>query len=94
VDDISFAWDGAKDVSNRAKHGVSFSEAQTAFSDAAGLVIDDPQHSDDEERYVLLAMSSNLRLLIVVHTLRDNGKVIRIISARKATKQESRNYQR
>lgn len=91
---MRFEWDENKAQINIKKHGVTFDEAKTAFYDAAALLIDDPEHSDDEERFILLGMSQNARLLIVCHCLRESETVIRIISARKATKTESSYYGR
>ena len=73
---------------------MTFDEAKTAFYDVSALVIDDPEHSDEEERFILLGMSQNARLLVVCHCLRESETVIRIISARKATKTESSYYGR
>jgi uncharacterized DUF497 family protein len=92
VSDIRFEWDEDKESSNKKKHRVSFEEAQTAFSDEYGLVIDDPEHSDDEERFILLGMSAALRILIVCHCIREDGDVIRIISARRADRLEQKDY--
>lgn len=86
--EIEFEWDPRKDRSNRKKHGVSFNEAATAFYDEEGLLLDDPDHSDEEDRFVLLGLSSTLRLLVVVHAYRGSDAIIRIISARKATRSE------
>ncbi|MDX1430329.1 MAG: BrnT family toxin [Rhodothermales bacterium] len=86
--EIEFEWDPRKDRSNRKKHGVSFDEAATAFYDEEGLLLDDPDHSDEEDRFVLLGLSSTLRLLVVVHAYRGSDAIIRIISARKATRSE------
>ena len=91
---MRFEWDENKARINITKHGVSFSEAETAFYDDAALVIDDPEHSVDEDRFILLGMSRNARLLVVCHCLRESEIVIRIISARKATKTESSYYGR
>ncbi|WP_428674804.1 BrnT family toxin [Reyranella sp.] len=91
---LRFEWDARKSASNARKHGVTFQEAQSAFADPDGKVIDDPDHSDEENRYVLLAFSYALRLLVVVHTLRGTSDVIRIISARKATPRETTFYRR
>lgn len=90
--DLGFTWDEAKARSNAKKHGVSFDEAQSAFSDERARVIDDPDHSDDEDRFILLGMSSKPRILIVVYAYRDKESQIRIISARKATPQERALY--
>lgn len=91
---MRFEWDENKAQLNIKKHGVSFTEAETAFYDDSALLISDPEHSDDEERFILLGMSRNARLLIVCHCLRESETVIRIISARKATKTESSHYGR
>lgn len=90
--DLRFDWDPKKNATNRRKHGVSFEDAQTAFSDEFGLIIDDPEHSEDEARFVLLGISASLRLLVVCHCYRAGGDVIRIISARKADRLESAQY--
>lgn len=90
--DICFEWDEKKDVLNKKNHGVSFTEAQTVFTDENGLLLDDPDHSRNEDRFVLLGLSSNLRLLVVPHTCRKNDAIIRIISARKATRLEQQQY--
>ena len=83
---LIFEWDLKKAETNLKKHGVSFEEASTAFKDPLSLTIDDPLHSGDEERLILIGMSYNNNMLVIVHTeIRDN---IRIISARKATKKE------
>jgi len=92
VNDLRFEWDDEKDRINRRKHGVSFEEAQTLFSDDRALLIDDPDHSDDEDRFILLGLSSSLRTLVVCHCYRSGGDVIRIISARKADRQERARY--
>jgi uncharacterized DUF497 family protein len=89
---LRIEWDPRKAVANRRKHGVSFEEARTVFFDERGLLIDDPDHSEDEERFVLLGLSSSLRLLVVCHCYRGQGGVIRIISARRATARESKFY--
>ncbi len=90
--DLRFEWDDRKEAANRLKHRVSFAEAMTAFTDESGLVIDDPDHSDEERRFVLLGMSAARRLLVVVHAEREDGAVLRIISARRATRRESAWY--
>ena len=90
--DLEFTWDEAKARSNAKKHGVSFDEAQSAFSDERARIIDDPDHSDDEDRFILLGMSAKPRLLIVVDAYRDREAKIRIISARKAMPQERALY--
>ena len=90
--DVRFEWDPRKSRANKAKHGVSFEEARTAFLDEHARVIPDPQHSDDEGRFVLLGLSIQLRLLVVCHCYREADKVIRIISARRADPTERRQY--
>ena len=89
---LSFEWDERKSAVNAKKHGVSFAEAKTVFVDERAKLIDDPDHSDDEDRFVLLGLSGVLRLLLVCHCYRGDGNVIRIISARKASAQESKSY--
>ena len=89
---LSFEWDARKSAINAKKHGVSFEEAKSVFVDERAKLIDDPDHSDDEGRFVLLGLSGALRLLLVCHCYRGDGNVIRIISARKASTQESKSY--
>jgi len=89
-----FVWDENKAKLNQAKHGVAFEEAQTVFDDEDGLVIYDPDHSRCEDRFVILGMSCALRVLVVCHCYREDDGQIRIISARKATKNETGQYQR
>ena len=89
---LHFEWDPQKDLINQKKHGVSFAEASTVFEDVNALVINDPEHSEDEERFVILGFSLQANLLVVCHCYRASESVIRIISARKATKNESRQY--
>ena len=89
---LRFEWDAAKGRANERKHGVSFEEAQSVFADDLGLLIYDPDHSEDEDRFVLLGLSSTLRLLIVCHCHRRGGEVIRIISPRKADRHERLSY--
>lgn len=91
---IRFEWDPKKAADNLRKHSVSFEDAQTVFSDENALLIDDPDHSEDEDRFVLLGLSQSMRLLVVVHCYRAEGKVIRIISARKAEARERSSYAR
>ena len=86
-----FEWDEEKAQSNLKKHGVSFEEAATIFNDPKVATISDPDHSEDEERYVSIGMSVIMRLLSVIHTFRKER--IRLISARKATKAEKKNYE-
>lgn len=89
---IKFEWDSAKATANIKKHGVSFEEAQSAFYDEFAIQFFDDDHSSDEERFLLLGMSTGSRLLLVAHCEREAGHVIRIISARKASKRESAFY--
>jgi len=91
---VAFEWDPAKDASNRRKHGVSFEEARSVFYDEFAVQFYDEPHSSGEERFLMLGMSSGAHLLLVCHCERASGGVIRIISARKATKQESSFYGR
>ncbi len=92
--DIRFEWDEEKNRQNRRKHGVSFEEAQTVFFDENALRFFDPDHSNDEDRFIMLGISSQLRVLIVCHCYRQDETVIRIISARKANREEERDYWR
>ena len=89
---LRFEWDDRKATANAKKHGVRFKEAKSAFVDEHAKLIDDPNHSETEDRFVLLGLSSAIRLLLVCHCYRSEGNVVRIISARKATAKESRNY--
>jgi uncharacterized DUF497 family protein len=89
---IEFDWDPAKARANLKKHGVSFEEAQSVFYDEFAVQFYDEPHSSHEDRFLMLGMSSGAHLLLVCHCERDSGDVIRIISARKATKQESSFY--
>lgn len=90
--ELHFEWDQAKAAANLRKHGVDFVEAQSAFADERARIIPDPDHSESEDRFILLGLSLNLRLLVVCHCYRENNNTIRIISARKATKPEARQY--
>ena len=90
--DIIFEWDAAKASLNKKKHNISFDEAKTVFFDENAILIHDPEHSDNEERFVILGRSAVARLLVVCHCFRNKDSVIRIISARKATKRESMQY--
>lgn len=87
---LEFEWDRRKAALNNRKHGVSFEEAATAFGDPRSLTVPDPEHSRDEDRFVLLGVSYQGRLLVVVHT--ERGDNLRIISARRATKRERQQY--
>lgn len=85
-------WDDRKNRANKKKHGVSFEDAETVFLDEQALLIDDPVHSDEEDRFVLLGLSYQLHLLVVCHCYREDGGVIRIISARRANRAERTIY--
>jgi hypothetical protein len=94
MSEIRFEWDPRKAAANRRKHGIPFEEAESVFSDEHALLIDDPEHSADEDRFVLLGLSAALRVLIVVHCYRTDESIIRLISARKADRQERELYAR
>jgi len=89
---IIFEWDNKKEKDNILKHKISFDEAKSVFMDENARLIPDPEHSENEDRFILLGLSSKLRILVVIHCYRGNEQVIRIISARKATKTETNNY--
>ena len=89
---MRFDWDDAKAHENLRKHGVSFEEARTAFSDDQAILLPDPDHSVEEDRFVLIGLSSTLRVLTVVHGYRESDRVIRLISARRATRSERAQY--
>ncbi len=93
MNNIKFDWDKSKASLNKKKHGVSFEEATTIFYDDNALEFFDPDHSESEDRFIMLGMSFSARILVVCHCVREKGSIIRIISARKATKHESKNYQ-
>ena len=90
---LRFDWDERKNKANRTKHGVWFEEAQSAFDDPHARLFCDPEHSDEEERFVLLGISYAARILIDVHGYRESEDLVRIISARRATKKEVRFYE-
>jgi uncharacterized DUF497 family protein len=92
MSELSFEWDPKKAAGNAAKHGVSFEEAKTVFYDEDALVIPDPEHSLNEERFVIMGRSSKPRILVVVHCFRKTGSSIRIISARRAGTKEQQPY--
>jgi len=94
VGDLRFDWDETKSKCNRRKHGVSFEEAQTVFSDEHALFMADPDHSEAEDRFLLLGLSSLLRALVICHCYREHDDLIRIISARKADSEERALYNR
>ena len=89
---IRFEWDELKNQSNTKKHKVTFEEAKTVFYDPSALIIHDPDHSAEEDRFLIMGMSQSLKILIVCHCCRSNDEIIRIISARKADKDEIQQY--
>lgn len=93
MDTIRFEWDPNKNEINKQKHKISFEEAKTVFYDAEALLIPDPEHSEEEERFIILGMSAKANLLVVCHCCRASETVIRLISARKASKTEAKFYE-
>ena len=89
---LTFEWDAKKAAANAEKHGVTFEEAATAFGDPLSITIDDPDHSEEEERFVLLGMTHRARIVVVVHT-EEGGDAVRLISARLATRRERKDYE-
>jgi uncharacterized DUF497 family protein len=94
MSELRFEWDAKKASVNRRQHGVSFAEAESIFSDKFARLIDDPDHSHEEDRFLLLGLSVRFRILVVVHCYRRGDDVVRIISARKATRKEQEAYNR
>jgi uncharacterized protein len=92
MEPLRFTWHAPKAAANQRKHGVTFEEAQTVFTDDAALLLDDPDHSAEEDRFLILGLSAALRLLVVVHCYRADDDVIQLISARKATRSERAQY--
>ena len=92
--ELRFEWDEKKNRGNQRDHKISFEEAETAFEDEDGLLAADPDHSEDEDRFILLGLSARLRLLVVCHTYREKDETIRLISARKADRSERAQYSR
>jgi uncharacterized DUF497 family protein len=94
MSDISFTWDANKNLINQKKHdGINFDEAKTVFYDEFARVIFDPEHSESEDRFIILGISQKLRVLVVCHCYKESDSLIRIISARKATKKEEDAYE-
>ncbi len=93
MSEIEFTWDESKNRLNKRKHSVSFEEAKTVFYDENAIQFPDPDHSQNEDRFVMLGLSYRLRVLTVCHCFRENDSVIRIISARRATKKEIGRYE-
>jgi uncharacterized DUF497 family protein len=91
---IKFDWDERKNEANRKKHGVWFEEAQQVFDDPGALMFHDVEHSDDEDRFIMLGLSISARVLVVVFCERHKGQIIRIISARIAKKKEIKRYEK
>lgn len=89
-----FDWDENKNEINKKKHGISFEEASTVFFDESAILFNDPEHSEKEERFLLLGMSETANICVVCHCYRESDTVIRLISARKATKKEAERYVR
>ena len=90
---MQFYWDSNKDLENKSKHGITFSEAKSVFYDERAKIINDPDHSDvAEERFIIMGISSEFKILMVCHCYRDDDEIIRIISARKANKAEKSFY--
>lgn len=94
VTELRFEWDPKKAAENRRKHGISFEEAESIFADEFAILLDDPDHSLEEERFLLLGLSAKLRTLVVSHCYRKADDVVRLISARKATREERDVYNR
>ena len=92
MEQLHFTWDEKKNRANTRKHGVTFEEATSSFSDEFAREFCDPDHSDDEDRFLLLGLSARLRVLVVSHCFRESETLIRIISARKADRQERQDY--
>lgn len=92
MNNIQFEWDENKNQINQKKHKISFEEAKTVFYDTEAIVIDDPEHSEEEERFIILGLSKKANLLVVCHCYRTSDTTIRIISARKATTNETKQY--
>ncbi len=90
--ELRIEWDERKNASNKRKHGISFEEAAMAFADDNALLLDDPDHSVSEDRFVLLGLSTELRILVICHCYREDDDVIRIINARKADRRERKQY--
>ena len=91
---IEFQWDPKKSATNEKKHSISFNEAKTVFLDENAKIISDPDHSENEERFIILGMSALTKLLVVCHCYRKNDSIIRLISARTATRNEKKQYRK
>ncbi|MBQ7522453.1 MAG: BrnT family toxin [Clostridia bacterium] len=93
MENINFEWDEQKNTINKRKHGLSFETAREVFYDSSAILFDDPDHSFDEERFLIIGMIKSSKLCVVSHCYRNSDNVIRIISAREATKRERKIYQ-
>ena len=89
---MNFEWDERKNIANKQKHGLSFEEASNVFFDDKAILFDDPEHSDEEERFLLIGMTTSTKICVVCHCYREDDTIIRIISAREATKNEEKRY--
>jgi uncharacterized protein len=94
MNEIHFEWDEKKNRENQHKHGVSFEEAETVFFDENAIQYYDPDHSKDEDRFIMLGISLKPRVLVVCHCFRAGDSIIRLISARKANNEEAKTYRR
>jgi len=94
MNQVRFEWNEKKNRENQRKHGVSFEEAETVFFDDNAIQYYDPDHSKEEDRFIMLGLSLKLRVLVVCHCFRADDSVIRLISARKANKEEAKAYRR
>jgi len=94
MDELRFEWDKKKERINIKKHGISFEEASSAFYDEKAIQFFDPDHSEDEDRFILLGISFKLRILVVCHCFRESETVVRLVSARKADRDEQKEYWR
>jgi len=94
MDELRFEWDKKKEKINIKKHGISFEEASSAFYDEKAIQFFDPDHSEDEDRFILLGISFKLRILVVCHCFRESETVVRLVSARKADRDEQKEYWR
>src|SRR5574337_931268 len=94
MDELRFQWDAEKEKINIRKHGISFDEARTVFYDEQAIQFFDPDHSEEEDRFILLGLSIKLRTLVVCHCFRESETVVRLLSARKADRDEEREYWR
>lgn len=92
MNDLIFEWDAKKEKLNVKKHGISFEDAKAAFYDETAIVFHDPDHSEDEDRFILLGLSLRVDVLVVCHCFREDESIIRIVSARQADKREESDY--